>query len=159
MEETALQRAEKKVLLRINEFTFAQKLYFIWRFGRIQFSFLKIFIGVQLLYNAVLVSAITAKWISHQFGHSVASDSLGPHGLQHAKPPLSITNSQSLPKLMSIELVMPAISSSVIPFSCLQSSQDQGLFLWVCSSLLAVNVLGLQLQHQSFQWISRTDFL
>ena len=36
---------------------------------------------------------------------------------------LSITNSQSLPKLMSIKLVMhPAISSSVIPFSsCLQS--------------------------------------
>ena len=34
---------------------------------------------------------------------------------------LSITNSQSLLKLMSIELVMQSISSSVIPFSCLQS--------------------------------------
>ena len=30
---------------------------------------------------------------------------------------LSITNSQSLPKLMSIELVIPSISSPVIPFS------------------------------------------
>ena len=35
---------------------------------------------------------------------------------------LSITNSQSLLKLMSIELVMPTISSSFVPFSsCLQS--------------------------------------
>ena len=36
------------------------------------------------------------------------SDSLRPHGLQHAKPPWSITNSQSLLKLLSIELVMPS---------------------------------------------------
>ena len=35
------------------------------------------------------------------------SDSLWPHGLQHPKV-LSITNSQSLPKLMSIESVMPS---------------------------------------------------
>ena len=35
---------------------------------------------------------------------------------------LSITNSQSSPRLMSIESVMhPAISSSVVPFSCPQS--------------------------------------
>ena len=33
------------------------------------------------------------------------SDSLQPHGPQHS---LSITNSRSLPKLMSIELVMPS---------------------------------------------------
>ena len=38
---------------------------------------------------------------------------------------LSITNSQSLLKLMFIKAVMPSsISSSVIPFSCLQSSQS-----------------------------------
>ena len=36
------------------------------------------------------------------------SDSLRHHGLQHAKPPLSITNSQNLLKLMSIESVMPS---------------------------------------------------
>ena len=43
---------------------------------------------------------------------------------------LSITKSQSLPKLMSIELVMPSnISSSVIPFSsCLQSFPASGSF-------------------------------
>ena len=43
---------------------------------------------------------------------------------------LSITNYQSLLKLMSTKSVMPSIiSSSVIPFfSCLQSFQHQGLF-------------------------------
>ena len=35
------------------------------------------------------------------------SDSLRPHELQHAQASLSITNSQSSPKPMSIELVMP----------------------------------------------------
>ena len=36
------------------------------------------------------------------------SDSLRPHELQHARPPFSITNSQSPPKPMSIESVMPS---------------------------------------------------
>ena len=35
------------------------------------------------------------------------SNSLQPCGLQHARPPLSITNSQSILRLMSIESVMP----------------------------------------------------
>ena len=39
-------------------------------------------------------------------------------------------------------------------------SQHQGLFQWVSSSQVAkVLELQLQLQHQSFQWIFRTDFL
>ena len=35
----------------------------------------------------------------------------------------------------------------------------QGLFQWVSSSHLVAKVLEFQLQHQSFQWIFRTDFL
>ena len=42
------------------------------------------------------------------FSRSVMSDSLRLHGLQHARLFLSITNSQSLLKLMSIESVMPS---------------------------------------------------
>ena len=54
----------------------------------------------------------------------------------------------------------PAISSSVVSFSShLQSSQHQGLFKWVSSSHQVAKVLEFQLQHQSFQWIFRTDFL
>ena len=38
-------------------------------------------------------------------------------------------------------------------------SQHQGLFQWVSSSHQVVRVLELQLQHQSFQWIFKSDFL
>ena len=61
----------------------------------------------------------TAKWIrlfstvtyyqSVQFSHSVLSDSLPPHGPQCTRlPSVSITNSPSLLKLMSIKSVMPS---------------------------------------------------
>ena len=46
--------------------------------------------------------------VSVQFRCSVASDSLQLHELQHTQASLSITNSQSLLKLMSIESVMPS---------------------------------------------------
>ena len=38
-------------------------------------------------------------------------------------------------------------------------SQHQGLFQGVSSSQQVAKVLEFQLQHQSFQWIFRTDFL
>ena len=73
---------------------------------------------------------------------------------------LSITNSQSLFRLMSIEssdAIWPShpLSSSSPPAFYL--SQHQGLFQWVSSSYQVCKVL--ELQHQSFQWIFRTDFL
>ena len=75
---------------------------------------------------------------------------------------LSITNSQRLLKIMSIELVMPSnpshsLSSPSPP--TLNLSQHQGLFQWVCSSHQVAKVLELQLQHHSFQWIFRIDLL
>ena len=46
------------------------------------------------------------------------------------------------------------------PFSpTLNLSQHQGLFQWASSSHQVAKVLEFQLQHQSFQWIFRTDFL
>ena len=54
----------------------------------------------------------------------------------------------------------PAISSSVAPSPpALNLSQHQGLFQRVDSSHQVAKVLELQLQHQSFQWIFRVDFL
>ena len=75
---------------------------------------------------------------------------------------LSVTNSWSLLKLMSIELVMPSnpphpVLSPSPP--TLNLSQDQGLFKWVSSLHQVAKVLAFQHQHQSFQWIFRTDFL
>ena len=43
-----------------------------------------------------------------QFSCSVMSVSLQPDGLQHTRLPCPMTNSQSLLKLTSIELVMPS---------------------------------------------------
>ena len=41
----------------------------------------------------------------------------------------------------------------------LNPSQHQGLFQWVSYSYQMAKVLELQLQHQSFQWLCRVDFL
>ena len=49
------------------------------------------------------------------------------------------------------------LSPSSLPVFSL--SQHQGLFQWVSCSYLVAKVLPLQLQHQSFQWIFRADFL
>ena len=74
---------------------------------------------------------------------------------------LSITNSQSLLKLMSIESVMP--SNHLIlchPLLLLPSIFPSiRVFQWVKFSQQVAKVLEFQLQHQSFQWIFRTDFL
>ena len=74
---------------------------------------------------------------------------------------LSFTVSQSLLKLMSTELVIPSNHFILChPFSsCPQFSQHQSLVQWVNSSHQVVKVLEFQLQHQSFQWIFRVDFL
>ena len=41
----------------------------------------------------------------------------------------------------------------------LSLSQHQGLFKWISSSHQVAKVLEFELQHPSFQWISRTDLL
>ena len=67
---------------------------------------------------------------SVQFSHSVVSDSLRPHELQHARPPCPSQTpgfySNSCP---SSRWWHPAISSSVVPFSsCPQSLPASGSF-------------------------------
>ena len=54
----------------------------------------------------------------------------------------------------AIQLSHPLSSPSPPTFNL---SQHQGLFQWVSSSHHAAKVLEFQLQHQSFQWIFRTD--
>ena len=72
---------------------------------------------------------------------------------------LSFIISRSLLQLMSLESVMPPnhlILSSRSP-PAFNLSQRQGLFRWVSSLHQVAKVL--ELQHQSFQWIFRVDFL
>ena len=70
------------------------------------------------------------KYLIHQFSHSVVSNSLQHHGLQHARSPCPsptpgiYSNSCPLSRWCH-----PKISSSVIPFaSCLQSFPASGSF-------------------------------
>ena len=74
---------------------------------------------------------------------------------------LSITNSRSSLRLMSIESVMP--SSHLILCRPLppapNPSQHQGLFQWVNSSHEVAKVLEFQLQHHSFQRNPKADLL
>ena len=95
------------------------------------------------------------------FSHSVVSDSLQPHGLQHARLPvqhhlLELTQTHVHRVGDAIQPSHPLLSPSP---PALNLSQHQGLFQWVGSSHLVVKVLELQLHHQSFQWIFRIDFL
>ena len=97
----------------------------------------------------------------NKFSCSVMSNSLWPHGLQHAGLPcpslFSWVCSNSCP---SSQWCHPTFSSSVIPFSSrLQSFPASGSF--PVSQFLSSGgrVLKLQLRHQSLKWIFRTDFL
>ena len=67
---------------------------------------------------------------SVQFSHSVVSDSLWPHGLQHARPPCPSPTPGVYPNSCPLSWwCHPTISSSIVPFtSCPQSFPASGSF-------------------------------
>ena len=96
---------------------------------------------------------------SVHLSHSVVSDSLWPHGLQHTRPPCPSPNPAQTYVHQAGDAIQPShplLSHSPPAFII---SQRQGLFQWVSSSQQMAKLLQFQLQHQSFQWIFRTDFL
>ena len=84
----------------------------------------------------VSVEVIISTWTyfyllsqSVQFSLSVESDSSLPHGLQHSRPPCPLPS----PRVYSNACPLsrwchPTISSSVVPFSCLQFFPASGSF-------------------------------
>ena len=90
---------------------------------------------------------------------SVESDSLRLHGLQHARPPCPSSTPGVYPNSHPLSWwCHPTISSSVIPFSsCLQSFPASGSFPMSQFFTSGSQSLELQLQHQSFQWVFKTD--
>ena len=95
--------------------------------------------------------------ISVQFSHSVMSDSLRPHELQHARPPCPSPTPRVHPNSCPLSWWCHPTKSPSPP--ALYLSQHQGLFKRVSSSHQVAKVLEFQIQHQSFQWIFRTDVL
>ena len=75
-------------------------------------------------------NVIVVCFSSVQFNHSVASDYLRPHGLQHARLPYPSPTPRAYSNLCPLcRWCHPTISSSVIPFSsCLQSFAASGSF-------------------------------
>ena len=101
---------------------------------------------------------------SVQFSHSVMSDSLQPHGSQHARPPYPSptpgVHSNSRP---SSRWCHPAISSSVVPFSSCPVNLILWRFIWVvCLSSLSLCIArqcafhGMdvpQFNHSLLRWV------
>ena len=81
------------------------------------------------------------------------SESLWPHGLQHARPPCP-SLSLSLLKVMSIDSVIPS-NHFILCHPLLLPSifPTLGSFPWVGFLHQEAKILEFQLQHQSFQWI------
>ena len=69
---------------------------------------------------------------------------------------LELTQTHAHPVSDVIWSSHPLLSSSPPAFNL---SQHPGLFWWISSSHQVAKLLEFQPQHQSFQWIFRTDFL
>ena len=89
------------------------------------------------------------------------SNTLRHHELKHVRPPCPSLTRRVHPNPCPLSRwCHPTISSSVVTFSsCLQSFPASGSFQGVSSYNQVAKVLDIQLQHQSFQWIFKTDFL
>ena len=98
---------------------------------------------------------------SIQFSHSVVSDSLQPHGLQHARPPCPsptpgvYSNSCPLSQWWH-----PTISFSVVPFSsCLQSFPASGSFQMSQLFSSGGQSIGVSASNEHSGLIFRMDWL
>ena len=136
----------------------------IWYDWILFFSFFKIFYFIIYLFFTLQYcigfaihqhESAMRKFSSVQFSLSVVSDSLRPHGLQHARPPCP----SPTPEFTQTHVHW--VGDAIQPFHTLSSrsspafnlSQHQGFFKWVSSSHQAAKVLEFQVQHQSFQWM------
>ena len=114
-----------------------------------------IFWGTSVMFFIVAIPILLL------FSCSVVSDSLWSHGLQHVRLPCPLPSpgagSNSCPSSQWCHPTSCPLSAPSPP--AFHLSQHQGLFQWVSSSHQIDKVLELQLQHQSFQWLFRTDLI
>ena len=98
---------------------------------------------------------------SIQVSCSVMSNSLWPHGLQHARLPCpSPTPRACSDSCPSSQWCHPTISTSVVPFSsCLQSFPASGSFPMSQFFTSGGQRIGVTGSASVLKWIFRTDFL
>ena len=139
-------------------------------FSLVSLSFIREDLGQELFPPLQLFSNYNAKdnlcpylWLffsSVQFSHSVVSDSLRPHELQHTRPPCPSPIPGVYPNSWTLcQWYHLTISSSVVPF--LPPSIFPSIRVFSNESALCIRwpKYWFQLQHQPFQWTPRTDFL
>ena len=102
---------------------------------------------IQPLYQSSLAQSCPALC-------SLMDCSMPDFSVHHQHPGLTQTHVH--PFSDAIQPFHPLLSPSPLAFNL---SQHQDLFQWVSSSHQVAKVLEFQLQHQSFQWTFRTDFL
>ena len=131
---------------------------------------LKIIIEIKILWNPIFQIQLLKSQkkcifdsvyhvITVQFSCLVVSNSLQSHrlpGLPVHHQLLEFTQTHVHWVSDAIQPSHPLSSPSPSAFNL---SQHLGLFQWVSSSHKVAQVLEFQLQHQSFRWILRTDFL
>ena len=100
---------------------------------------------------------------SHQFSSVAQSCPTHCNAMDCSMPRLPVYH--QLPELTQTHVhwvgdaIQPSHPLLFPPPPAFNLSQHQGLFKWVSSSHQVAKVLEFQHQHQSFQWIFRTDFL
>ena len=134
-------------------------LLLVWR-EREQDSDLRLYLQNVIIYicKSSEFTAYPGQIHSVQFSHSVVSDSLQPHEPHHTQPPCPSTTPRVYSNSYRLGRWCHPTISSVVPFSShLQSFPATESFQM--SQFFMSGGQVLELQHQSFQWIFRTDFL
>ena len=86
--------------------------------------------GVVFSFPAIAKYIFSCVLLLLLFSHSIVSDSLRPHGLQHSRLPCPSPSPGACSNSCPLsQWCHPIISSSVIHFSCLQSFPALGSFL------------------------------
>ena len=141
---------------------------YFWLNTSLHFT-VKVFLKILLTFKLVDFECswfpfkLWVSWSSNQLFscYSVMSDSLRPHGMQYARLPCSSKTPGAYSNSCPLHRwCQPTISPLVIPsLPAFNLSQHQGLFQGVSSTHQVAKVLEFQFQHQSLQWILRTDCL
>ena len=119
----------------------------LWFRGNLSFQFL-MYPSVEFLY----ISSV-------QVSLSVMSDSLRPHGLQHTRPPCPSPTSGVYPNSCPLSQWCHPTISSCRPLLLPSVFSNIRVFSYESALCIRWPKLEFQLQHQSFQWTFRTDFL
>ena len=107
-----------------DSFSYSNTFLVLPKSGSPKLQYLRPLIMLFVLWILTLI-----QFSSIQFSHSVLSDSLRPHGRQHTRPPCP----SPTPRVYSNSCLLsrwchPTVSSSVVPFSGLQSFPASGSF-------------------------------